>query len=115
MGFASWISFAVEMITQRGRKRQPETWTDKLIIVGEQLFPADDREKLYNWVCAAKPWIITAVVILLICRCCCCGGRGRTTRSGKTMKAPGRDYRMLRAEFEENPRAYFRGVRGKIL
>ncbi|KAL2546606.1 Uncharacterized protein Fot_15839 [Forsythia ovata] len=31
----------------------------------------------------------------------------------KMMKAPGRNYKMPRDEFEENPRDYFRGLRGR--
>ncbi|CAI0463222.1 unnamed protein product [Linum tenue] len=33
--------------------------------------------------------------------------------SGKTMKAPGRDSRMFRANFEKNPSGYFRDLRNK--
>ncbi|KAK7393694.1 hypothetical protein VNO78_22257 [Psophocarpus tetragonolobus] len=32
-------------------------------------------------------------------------------KGGKTMKAPGRDYRMLRKDFETNPKGYFRNLR----
>ncbi|KAL5723272.1 hypothetical protein ACHQM5_006689 [Ranunculus cassubicifolius] len=39
-------------------------------------------------------------------------GGGGGSGGGKMMKAPGRDYRMPRANFENNPRSYFRGLRG---
>jgi len=35
-------------------------------------------------------------------------------RTGKTMKAPGRSYRILRATFERNPAAYFRNLRSGL-
>ena len=35
-------------------------------------------------------------------------------RTGKTMKAPGRNYRILRATFERNPAAYFRNLRSGL-
>ncbi|KAK1296006.1 hypothetical protein QJS10_CPB15g01658 [Acorus calamus] len=34
-------------------------------------------------------------------------------RKGKMMKAPGKDCRISRRSFEENPRGYFRNLRGK--
>ncbi|XAR55945.1 hypothetical protein NMG60_11036198 [Bertholletia excelsa] len=139
MRLESWISYAGETFTQTGRKIWAENWTGKLNtvvhklgemdaecvkkysveklkgvpVLVEQFFPADARDKLCNWAWAVKPWIITAAVFLLIYRCCC-GGGGRGG-SGKTMKAPGRNHRMRRADFEENPQAYFRSLRGKGL
>ncbi|TKY53735.1 hypothetical protein E2542_SST25277 [Spatholobus suberectus] len=49
--------------------------------------------------------VISGVVRWLwkvISRCC---------KRGKTMKAPGRDYRILRNDFERNPADYFRNLR----
>ncbi|KAK1273200.1 hypothetical protein QJS04_geneDACA023307 [Acorus gramineus] len=34
-------------------------------------------------------------------------------RKGKMMKAPGKDCRISRRSFEQNPRRYFRNLRGK--
>ncbi|KAK1306943.1 hypothetical protein QJS10_CPA10g01773 [Acorus calamus] len=39
-------------------------------------------------------------------------GKGKGMK-GKTMKAPGRCYRIPRRSFEENPRGYFRNLHGK--
>ncbi|KAJ8774583.1 hypothetical protein K2173_017029 [Erythroxylum novogranatense] len=36
-----------------------------------------------------------------------------STKNKKTMKAPGRDERMLRADFEKDPAEYFRDLRKK--
>lgn len=38
---------------------------------------------------------------------------GEDEQSKKTMKAPGQNTRIIREEFEENPRKYFRDLRKK--
>ncbi|KAG6739052.1 hypothetical protein POTOM_058691 [Populus tomentosa] len=70
--------------------------------------------------CGCLSWIVCSC-----CRCLawivgsCCGCLAKSVRSCcgclawsvKTMKAPGRNYRMPRSTFEANPSAYFRGLR----
>ncbi|XP_047149441.1 uncharacterized protein LOC124821576 [Vigna umbellata] len=51
-------------------------------------------------------WFLWEMIVVIF-RCfypCCC-------RSGRTMKAPGRDCYILRDDFERNPRDYFRKLR----
>ncbi|KAG6739055.1 hypothetical protein POTOM_058694 [Populus tomentosa] len=72
--------------------------------------------------------VAVVVIVLLFLRCCrclakiagsCCGCLawsvrsfcGSLFKSVKTMKAPGRNYRMPRSNFEANPCAYFRDLR----
>ncbi|CAJ1967112.1 unnamed protein product [Sphenostylis stenocarpa] len=52
-------------------------------------------------VAIALIWVIWKMIGVIF-RCCC--GRRRT------MKAPGRNRRILRADFERNPAAYFRNL-----
>ncbi|RDY12373.1 hypothetical protein CR513_02854, partial [Mucuna pruriens] len=70
-----------------------------------------DKEKLLQVAGVAVAAIAAVIGLLCICkvtcRCCkvifrCCRGRG------KTMKAPGRDYRIYRNDFERDPANYFR-------
>ncbi|WVY99018.1 hypothetical protein V8G54_031169 [Vigna mungo] len=54
-------------------------------------------------------WILWKMIMVIFgcfyrCCCCCC-------RRGRTMKAPGRNYRIFRDDFERNPRDYFRNLR----
>ncbi|KAH7840248.1 hypothetical protein Vadar_014691 [Vaccinium darrowii] len=103
MGPKEWFNYLVEKLKE---------WLKKL----DEVFPPETRgEDLKHWLIVAAPFIIAAVVLIAClwccCRCCCRGGgRGRAVRM---MKAPGRDYRMPRHVFEENPRSYFRNLRGK--
>ena len=55
------------------------------------------------------PIIVTVVVVViaLLFR----GRRGGPAKSGKTMKAPGRNSRIPRSNFEASPSAYFRNLR----
>ncbi|KAG6739053.1 hypothetical protein POTOM_058692 [Populus tomentosa] len=52
--------------------------------------------------------IIVAVVVIALLFCGC---RGGPAKSGKTMKAPGRNSRIPRSNFEASPSAYFRNLR----
>ena len=52
--------------------------------------------------------ISVAVAVGLLWKLCCSSSFG-----GKTMKAPGRDYRINRSDFQRNPRGHFRDLRGK--
>ncbi|KAG6767735.1 hypothetical protein POTOM_028950 [Populus tomentosa] len=56
------------------------------------------------------PTIVAVVVIGLLLRSCY---RCLTKKNGKTMKAPGRNFRIPRDDFQENPSAYFRKLRKK--
>ncbi|KAI7995093.1 hypothetical protein LOK49_LG11G01108 [Camellia lanceoleosa] len=117
-----------------------EDFGSSLIAKLDEVFPPDSRgDQLRHWLHVAAPFLIAAAVLLIMClccrcffcccsgmmslcrrccsgimslcrRCCCCCGRGV-----KTMKAPGRNYRMPRSTFESNPRSYFRDLRGKPL
>ncbi|XP_011041795.1 PREDICTED: uncharacterized protein LOC105137668 isoform X2 [Populus euphratica] len=53
------------------------------------------------------PIIVAVVVIALLFRIC----RGGAASSVKTMKAPGRNFRIPRSNFEASPSAYFRDLR----
>ncbi|KAJ6856006.1 hypothetical protein NC651_040578 [Populus alba x Populus x berolinensis] len=50
--------------------------------------------------------VAVVVIVLLFLSCCGC-----LAKSVKTMKAPGRSYRIPRSNFEANPSAYFRDLR----
>ncbi|WOH07954.1 hypothetical protein DCAR_0727389 [Daucus carota subsp. sativus] len=77
-------------------------WVDKV-------FPPGTRaDALKHWAQVGAPFLVAWLVLFLLMFCCKRCGRGRSER---TMKAPGRDYRMPRSEFEENPGSYFRGLR----
>ncbi|PIA63237.1 hypothetical protein AQUCO_00200924v1 [Aquilegia coerulea] len=58
------------------------------------------------------PYMFGMIVLFALILGCCCKC-GRSSRSRKMMKAPGRDYMMLRDDFEISPRSYFRDLRGK--
>ncbi|KAI3719826.1 hypothetical protein L6452_20731 [Arctium lappa] len=97
-----------------------------------QVLPPETRdEHIHHLLDVAMPYLIVTAVLIVsawlfrciaailigcfnvvrrffrfIGRCLCCGGR--------TMKAPGRSSeRIQRDAFQDNPRAYFRGLRGK--
>ncbi|XP_011041793.1 PREDICTED: uncharacterized protein LOC105137667 [Populus euphratica] len=53
------------------------------------------------------PIMVAVVVIVLLFRGC----RGGPAKSVKTMKAPGRNSRIPRSNFEASPSAYFRDLR----
>ncbi|PNS91702.2 hypothetical protein POPTR_019G129200v4 [Populus trichocarpa] len=53
------------------------------------------------------PIMVAVVVIVLLFRGCC----GGSAKNVKTMKAPGRNSRIPRRNFEASPSAYFRGLR----
>ncbi|KAJ6952924.1 hypothetical protein NC653_041916 [Populus alba x Populus x berolinensis] len=61
-----------------------------------------------RWLKKESVPIMVAVVVIALLFGGCCGG---AAKSVKTMKAPGRNYRMPRSDFEANPSAYFRGLR----
>ncbi|KAF9624436.1 hypothetical protein IFM89_011444 [Coptis chinensis] len=53
------------------------------------------------------PYLSGLIVVFILWKYRC-----RSHRN-KIMKAPGRDYKMQRGDFEKDPRSYFRGLRGK--
>jgi len=53
------------------------------------------------------PIIVAAVVVVLLFR----SFHRCLFKSAKTMRAPGRNYRIPRSSFEANPSAYFRNLR----
>ncbi|CAI9756147.1 unnamed protein product [Fraxinus pennsylvanica] len=82
----------------------------------DKVFPPETRgDKIHHWLHVAIPFLIMAVALILfiwICRCCCrwcCSGRG--SGGGKMMKAPGRNFRMQRSVFENDPKGYFWNLR----
>jgi hypothetical protein len=58
------------------------------------------------------PTIVAVAVIGLLLRSCyrCLT---KSKKNGKTMKAPGGNFRMPRSDFDENPSAYFMNLRKK--
>ncbi|KAJ6908824.1 hypothetical protein NC651_019029 [Populus alba x Populus x berolinensis] len=57
------------------------------------------------------PDVLESVVVIgLLLRSCY---RCLTKKNGKTMKAPGQNFRMRRSDFDDNPSAYFRHLRKK--
>ncbi|OVA11010.1 hypothetical protein BVC80_1745g23 [Macleaya cordata] len=83
------------------------------------LIPPDVRDsKIYPWLIYVGLPVTMGVLFLILfcwcckrcCRCCCCS---RSRGNYKMMKAPGRDYRMRRSDFESDPRSYFLDLRGK--
>ncbi|KAF5175889.1 hypothetical protein FRX31_034526 [Thalictrum thalictroides] len=59
------------------------------------------------------PYMFGLIVLFALLLVCCCKKGCSSSSSGKMMKAPGRDYMMLRDDFEASPRSYFRELRGK--
>ncbi|PIN11052.1 hypothetical protein CDL12_16361 [Handroanthus impetiginosus] len=57
--------------------------------------------KIKHWFHVAQPYLIAAVVLTMVVYFCCGGGRL------KMMKAPGRNLRMPRRDFEIDPEGYF--------
>ncbi|KAL9342759.1 hypothetical protein Peur_066084 [Populus x canadensis] len=56
--------------------------------------------------------VVAVAVIGLLMICCCCKCLKKKRRyGGRTMKAPGQDFRILRDDFEANPADYFRNLR----
>ncbi|CAA0825562.1 Unknown protein [Striga hermonthica] len=88
------------MLTAKNTGGEAMAWFD-------EVFPPETRvEKICQWIQVAKPYLIAAVVLWLVFRLFSGGG------GGKTMKAPGRNYRMRRSTFESNPKGYFSDLRG---
>lgn len=54
---------------------------------------------------------VAVAVIGLLMICCCCKCLRKKTFRGRTMKAPGQDFLILRDDFEANPSEYFRNLR----
>ena len=57
--------------------------------------------------------IVAAVAAGLLWMCCPCSPCCGRSSGGKTMKAPGRDYRIFRSDFEADPAGYFRDLHGR--
>lgn len=68
----------------------------------EEVFPPE------HWLRVNAPLLITGLAVLVLVLCLI-----RCTKPSKTMKAPGRNYRIPRAPFEANPKGYFRDLRAK--
>ncbi|KAI3467213.1 hypothetical protein Pfo_023876, partial [Paulownia fortunei] len=76
----------------------------------DKIFPPETRgDKINHWFHVALPYLIAALVLMLVGRCC--GGRGGGR--GKTMKAPGRNIRIPRQTFADDPKGYFRNLRAR--
>ncbi|CAK7323511.1 unnamed protein product [Dovyalis caffra] len=82
----------------------------------KKILASDAVVSVVKW-CKKEKTLLTVVavaIIGLLMLCCCCKCLTKKTRiSGKTMKAPGQDFRMLRNDFEASPSAYFRNLRSK--
>ncbi|PIN11051.1 hypothetical protein CDL12_16360 [Handroanthus impetiginosus] len=87
-------------------------WGAEALAWFDGVFPPDRRcEMIKHWFHVAQPCLTAAVVLTMVVWLCgCCrlhGGGGRV----KMMKAPGRNLRMPRRDFEINPRGYFQRLR----
>ncbi|XP_058183101.1 uncharacterized protein LOC131301026 [Rhododendron vialii] len=120
--FGNWTNYVLEKLKEIGRAMSPQEWIN---FVREKLmeflavlehFGKIFMEQLIHWARVGAPYIVAAAalwILLRYFRCCCC----RVVRGGgsvaKTMIAPGTrgTVRILRAPFEANPAAYFRGLR----
>ncbi|KAK1389849.1 hypothetical protein POM88_018027 [Heracleum sosnowskyi] len=80
----------------------------------DTVFPPEARvEKFNHWVQVGKTFLVAWLVLLILMYCCKCWGIGRRGRPERMMRAPVRNYRMPRNEFERNPGSYFRNLRAR--
>ncbi|PIN11048.1 hypothetical protein CDL12_16357 [Handroanthus impetiginosus] len=88
-----------------------ENWGAEALAWFDGVFPPETRgEKIKQWFHVAQPYLIAAVVLTMVVYFCrCCGGRGGG--GVKMMKAPGRNRRMPRRDFEIDPKGYFQKLR----
>ncbi|PIN11050.1 hypothetical protein CDL12_16359 [Handroanthus impetiginosus] len=113
----AWFDGAFPPDTRREKLKEAllavENGRAKVLAWFDGVFPPETRgEKIRHWFHVAQPYLIAAVVLTLVvyfCRCCCGGPRGG--RRVKMMKAPGKNHRMPRRDFENNPKGYFQNLR----
>lgn len=78
-----------------------------------------EKLKFQDWVLGYKHYFIVLGSVFLLflgcCYCCygCAGSGGHRGKPARMMKAPGRGGRIVRAEFEKNPKTYFKSLRMK--
>lgn len=71
----------------------------------EEVFPPE------HWLRVNAPFLVTAGLVLLVLYAYFSrSGGGTKPSNSKTMKAPGRNSRIFRAPFEDNPKGYFRDL-----
>ncbi|KAL4200876.1 hypothetical protein AMTRI_Chr02g213330 [Amborella trichopoda] len=90
-----WILYLVREVPLLSKK----VWTSITNIKWEQL-------GVVKIIGLAIVVILMLVVFIKACSYCC--------KCGKTMKAPGRNMRIFRSRFEQNPRGYFRQLRSDL-
>ncbi|KAJ6859527.1 hypothetical protein NC652_041723 [Populus alba x Populus x berolinensis] len=91
----------------------------KLSDLTDTFLASDTVVHVLQWFKKENVHTMVAVVVIILLFLSCCGCLAKSVRSCcgclawsvKTMKAPGRNYRMPRSTFEANPSAYFRGLR----
>ncbi|XP_058183102.1 uncharacterized protein LOC131301027 [Rhododendron vialii] len=124
-GAENWINYVLEKLREIGKAMSPEEWINfvreklKEFLAVLQHLGKIFMAKLKHWAQVAAPYIVAAVALCILwillrffLSCCCLVGRG-VGSVAKTMIAPGTAgaVRILRAPFEANPAAYFRGLR----
>lgn len=103
------ISNIWEKMKEIGAETILKTLLEKLKQIFFEAFPTEKLDQRIN-VIGLPFMIITGLVLFLLCSCCC---GGRKKQPVKMMKAPGRNSRMPRKSFEDNPRNYFQNLHPK--
>ncbi|CAI9096422.1 OLC1v1032569C1 [Oldenlandia corymbosa var. corymbosa] len=75
-----------------------------------RIFPPETRkERIRYWILVGGPYAAVAVLLIMVL---IVFGNCSSKKGEKMMKAPGREFRMPRRDFEANPKGYFHGIRG---
>lgn len=78
----------------------------------KKFMASDVMVHVVKWFTKQKVTAVVAVAVIgLLMICCCCKCLKKKRYGGRTMKAPGQDFRILRDDFEANPADYFRNLR----
>ncbi|CAK7323508.1 unnamed protein product [Dovyalis caffra] len=85
----------------------------KLSDIIQKVMASDAVLYLFNWFKKENVTTLVAVVVIGLLIYICCKWLPMRKIAGKTMKAPGQSFRILRKAFEANPSAYFKNLRGK--
>ncbi|CAK7323507.1 unnamed protein product [Dovyalis caffra] len=85
----------------------------KLSDVTQTFMASDAVLYVVNWFKKDNVISIVAVVVVALLIHSFCKCLTKTKTAGKTMKAPGKNFRIPRKEFEANPSGYFRKLRNK--
>ncbi|CAK7323502.1 unnamed protein product [Dovyalis caffra] len=85
----------------------------KLSDVIQKIMASEAVFYVVTWFTKENATTLFAVVVMGLLIYICCNCLPMTKIAGKTMKAPGQSFRILRKAFEANPSAYFKNLRGK--